>query len=115
MIKRIGSAIILFLFVGLTIILVRTGDDRLTDTSTNVSRLSSANDCRMIQHTMGETCVPKNPKRVAPISHNTLGNALTLGIKLIATGVIDVQNPFPEYLKDKIEGIEVLGLNLNLT
>ncbi|MUL35141.1 ABC transporter substrate-binding protein [Gloeocapsopsis sp. AAB1 = 1H9] len=58
---------------------------------------------------MGETCVPKNPERIATIAPVTLGNALTLGVKPIATGVIDVQNPFPEYLKDKIEGIEVLG------
>lgn len=58
---------------------------------------------------MGETCVPKNPQRVAAIFHVTLGNLLSLGIKPIASSVIDIENPFPDYLKDKVEGIEILG------
>lgn len=109
MIKRIGSAIILFLFVGLTIILVRTCDDRLTDTSINVSRLSSTTDCRMVQHTMGETCVPKKPERVATIFHVTLGNALLLGVKPIASSIVNMENLFPAYLQNKVGGIEPLG------
>ncbi|MFQ4144489.1 iron-siderophore ABC transporter substrate-binding protein [Chlorogloeopsis sp. ULAP02] len=109
MIKRIGSAIILFLFVGLTIILIKACDDRFTESSTNINRLSSASECRIVQHTMGETCVPKNPERVATIFHGTLGNTLALGVKPIASSVVDMQNPFPAYLKDKVKGIEILG------
>ncbi|MBF2058140.1 MAG: iron-siderophore ABC transporter substrate-binding protein [Cyanobacterium sp. T60_A2020_053] len=58
---------------------------------------------------MGETCVPKNPQRVATVFHGTLGNALVLGVKPIASSVDDIQNPFPEYLQNQVGGIQPLG------
>lgn len=110
MLKRICSLIILFVFVGLTIIFIKNGGTQSINTPTNVSRLSSATDCRMLKHTMGETCVPKNPQRVATVFHVTLGNALVLGVKPIASSVIDdIQNPFPEYLQNQVGEIKLLG------
>jgi ABC-type Fe3+-hydroxamate transport system substrate-binding protein len=38
-------------------------------------------DSHMIQHSMGETCVPNHPQRVVTIFHGTLGTALSLSIK----------------------------------
>ncbi len=46
---------------------------------------SSTTNCRMIQHAMGETCVPLHPQRVVTLSLPTLGNTLALGIKPIGT------------------------------
>jgi iron complex transport system substrate-binding protein len=65
----------------------------------------------MIEHVMGETCIPKNPKRIATISRFTLANALVLGIKPIgSTSVANVsQYKFDTYLKNNTEGIKQLG------
>lgn len=73
------------------------------------SFVQPTSDCRMIQHSMGRTCVPKNPQRVATIFHATLGNVLSLGIKPIASSVIDIQHPFPAYLHNQVKDIELLG------
>lgn len=37
-------------------------------------------DCRMVQHPLGETCVPTQPKRVMALNHTTAGNLLSLGV-----------------------------------
>ncbi|WP_414582663.1 ABC transporter substrate-binding protein [Scytonema sp. PCC 10023] len=75
------------------------------------NQITPAKDCRVVQHTIGETCIPKNPKRLVTISHFTLANALVLGVKPIGTTSVtnNMQDKFPEYLKSKIKGIEVLG------
>jgi len=46
---------------------------------------SSTANCRMIQHAMGETCVPLDPQRVVTLSLPTLGNTLALGVKPVGT------------------------------
>jgi iron complex transport system substrate-binding protein len=58
---------------------------------------------------MGETCVPQNPQRVVTIFHGTLGNALSFGVKPIASSILDIQYPFPAYLKNQVDGIEKVG------
>jgi iron complex transport system substrate-binding protein len=58
---------------------------------------------------MGETCVPNNPQRVATIFHGTLGNALSLNVKPIASSILNAEMPFPPYLKNKVEAIESIG------
>ncbi|MDM9382616.1 iron-siderophore ABC transporter substrate-binding protein [Chlorogloeopsis sp. ULAP01] len=81
--------------------------------SQNATRLRQPlEECRVVQHVMGKTCVPKSPERLVTIFHVTLGNALVLGIKPIgsATGLNSSQKEdFATYLKDKIVGIKQLG------
>lgn len=66
--------------------------------------------CRVIQHMMGETCVPNHPKRVVTLYTPALTSALALGVRPIAitpvTGAVDI---FPLYLKDKVEDIEIVA------
>lgn len=64
-----------------------------------------------MQHAMGETCIPNNPKRLVAISHLTLANALVLGVKPIgsASALNDLQDEFPTYLKNETQGIKQLG------
>lgn len=68
-------------------------------------------NCRTVQHAMGETCVPNYPERLVVISHHTLANALVLGVQPIgsASGLNDLQDKFPAYLKNKTQGIKQLG------
>ncbi|MBF2048474.1 MAG: iron-siderophore ABC transporter substrate-binding protein [Elainella sp. C42_A2020_010] len=68
---------------------------------------SSRSDCRMIQHALGQTCVPNQPQRVIALSVPTLGNALALGVKPIAS-IVYFDDP-PPYLAKHLESIQILG------
>ncbi len=76
--------------------------------NTPKSLFQPAKDCRTIEHSMGKTCVPKNPQRLASLNPGALGNAISLGFKPVAS-VFEYDNRFPDYLKGKTEGIESLG------
>jgi iron complex transport system substrate-binding protein len=58
---------------------------------------------------MGETCVPNQPQRVVTIFYGILDNALSLGVKPIASSVLDTRNQFPAYLKNQVDGIAPVG------
>jgi iron complex transport system substrate-binding protein len=106
--KKLLRYIIYTLFLGVLVhILASSCQSSSYQNATNLTQL--VKDCRVVQHVAGETCVPQNPERVVTIFHATLGNALSLGIKPIASSVIDTDNLFPAYLQNKVEGIEVLG------
>ncbi|MGM3307812.1 iron-siderophore ABC transporter substrate-binding protein [Anabaena sp. WFMT] len=66
-------------------------------------------ECRVVKHSMGETCIPKNPERVITIFHGTLGNVLSLGIKPIGSGAVGLNNPVPAYLQNQVGEMESLG------
>lgn len=72
--------------------------------------LETLEGCHMIQHRMGETCVPNHPKRVVTLSTENLSNALVLGIKPVGSATpFDTTENFPSYLQGKTEGIKRLG------
>ncbi|AFY89071.1 iron-siderophore ABC transporter substrate-binding protein [Chroococcidiopsis thermalis] len=66
-------------------------------------------NCRFVKHVMGETCIPRNPQRVVTLRTDTFANSLALGIKPIASVYIELANPIPNYLQDKVDGIELVG------
>ncbi|MDM9379748.1 iron-siderophore ABC transporter substrate-binding protein [Chlorogloeopsis sp. ULAP01] len=68
-------------------------------------------NCRMVQHAMGVTCVPDHPQRVVTLSTMDLANALALGIKPIATAndFRTATGEFPPYLSSHAQGIPTLG------
>jgi iron complex transport system substrate-binding protein len=63
---------------------------------------------RPIQHAMGTTQISLQPKRVVVLDTAALDSAIALGVTPI--GKMVFQNP-PAYLGDKIQAIEVVGLN----
>lgn len=65
-------------------------------------------NCRKVQHEMGETCIPLNPQRVITLSITILGNTLALDIKPFASSYV-TSEPLPEYLRDRADGIESVG------
>ncbi|HYX15553.1 MAG TPA: hypothetical protein VE944_14525 [Nostoc sp.] len=80
--------------------------------SQNISyspKLATA-ECRIIKHTMGETCVPVNPQRVVTLSLSTLGNVLALGVKPIGTTneMYQEESSLISF-KVKTEGIKLVG------
>lgn len=68
---------------------------------------TEVDNCRMIEHTKGKTCVPLNPQRVIVLGVPTMANAITLGVKPI--GTILYFEKIPPYLPGKIEDIEIVG------
>jgi iron complex transport system substrate-binding protein len=111
MTKKVSGAIRTFLLAGLAILLVAACNGKLVNvshTSNGTSRSSPSTDCRTIQHAMGETCVPDQPQRLVTLNPAALGNAIALGIQPIGS-IFEYNNQFPEYLKDKTEGVEPLG------
>jgi iron complex transport system substrate-binding protein len=66
---------------------------------------------------MGETCVPNHPKRVIILSpYGLLSNAITLGVKPIASSVHSIEDLNANYsteqahLGEEIKGIQQIGL-----
>ncbi|MEO0537511.1 MAG: iron-siderophore ABC transporter substrate-binding protein [Cyanobacteria bacterium P01_A01_bin.123] len=63
-----------------------------------------------MQHTMGESCIPTTPQRIAALDIDILGNLLALGIQPIAASSgWDVAEPFPKHLQDKLDDVEYVG------
>ncbi|MDM9379092.1 iron-siderophore ABC transporter substrate-binding protein, partial [Chlorogloeopsis sp. ULAP01] len=70
----------------LTVILVSTCN-ATNDTSINGYK-QPVEDCRIVQHVMGSTCIPRNPQRVVTLRSDTLANSLALGIRPIAAAYV---------------------------
>lgn len=68
----------------------------------------STSECRLIQHSVGETCVPLNPQRVITLDPMSLEGAIALGIQPIATVDVDLNAP---QLKRKASKILSVGAN----
>lgn len=105
------SAQLMWLTLSILIVLAITVcSNALIDTSEHLAFPTLAS-CRLIQHSVGETCIPHNPKRLVTLSQFTLANAIVLGVKPIgsASALNYEQDDFPAYLEDKTEGIELLG------
>jgi iron complex transport system substrate-binding protein len=72
-----------------------------------VTRSLMAN-CRMVQHQMGETCIPLHPKRVITLNPAIFANSWALGIKPIGSAD-EIGAPLPDYLQGKVEQAEFIG------
>ncbi|MEH1939602.1 MAG: iron-siderophore ABC transporter substrate-binding protein [Nostoc sp.] len=78
---------------------------------TNLKQLTE--NCRIVRHATGETCIPQNPQRVVTLWMGTFRTALALGIKPIATSWVPSE-AFPKHLGDKADGVENIGFEPNL-
>ncbi|KAB8315463.1 iron-siderophore ABC transporter substrate-binding protein [Tolypothrix campylonemoides VB511288] len=81
--------------------------------STNMNRSVTTpkqpvEDCRVVQHAMGKTCIPRNPQRVVTLWIGTLANSLALGIKPVGSVYI-LGQPLQQYLRGKVDGVEPVG------
>lgn len=99
---------LLFRFVYLLFLAVITFSLILSCTPSNKESQINSEDCLVIQHGMGETCVPQTPQRFIALNPAALGNAIALGIKPVGS-VVESDNQFPDYLKNETGEIEPLG------
>lgn len=91
--------------------LVTACSDRALHNTSSLPKQPTA-ECRMVKHTMGETCVPINPQRVVTLSSCTLGNVLALGVKPIGTtNEVYVEGNSLTSMNGDPKGIKLLGLS----
>ncbi|MGF1568618.1 MAG: iron-siderophore ABC transporter substrate-binding protein [Nodosilinea sp.] len=86
--------IVCFSFLSLCALVVFSscGNNRQsTEIPASPQKISS--DCRMIKHTLGETCVPINPSRVIALDDCTLEPMLALNLQPIGAPVSNVNIP----------------------
>ncbi len=67
-----------------------------------------AENCRMIQHEAGETCVPNNPERLVTLFSATAADAIALGVQPVGA-TFSMGDPPPSYLEGKLAGVESIG------
>ncbi|WP_196797483.1 ABC transporter substrate-binding protein [Gloeocapsa sp. PCC 7428] len=96
-----------FLVLITVLITVSCGNNQAQQTASFDAK-SSDSSCRIIQHAMGEICVPKNPKRVVTLSTENLSNAIVLGIKPVGSAT-SFDTTLPSYLQGKTEGMTTIG------
>ncbi|MDZ8085073.1 MAG: iron-siderophore ABC transporter substrate-binding protein [Nostoc sp. DedQUE12b] len=108
MLRRIVCLFLLGIF---SLFIVASCSSNINQNVTNSKQLTE--NCRVVQHAMGETCIPQNPQRVVTLWGGTFSSALALGIKPIASAWIPGE-PFPKHLGDKADGIENIGFEPNL-
>lgn len=65
-------------------------------------------NCRVVKHTMGETCIPRNPQRVVTLRPDTFVNSWVLGIKPIGSAD-EIGAPLPQYLQGKVTQVDSVG------
>jgi len=74
------------------------------------NRTTGSINCHVVQHAMGQVCVPNDPKRIVVLDGFTLSHALLLGSKPIGSTTLSLLgSQFPVYLQDKTDGIESIG------
>jgi len=111
--KRVSQQLLLFLVV----VIISACGGAAIDHSKLPNSEAPSTDCRIVQHAIGQTCVPHNPQRVVTVVHHILGHLLALGIKPVGSNVRSLEQASGDYLDiqtymgDKTEGIELLGIN----
>jgi iron complex transport system substrate-binding protein len=85
-----------------------------SDINQNVTKSKQPTEnCRIVQHATGKTCIPQNPQKIVTLWGGTFRTALALGIKPIASSWSPGE-PFPKHLGDKADGVENIGFEPNL-
>ena len=101
MYKRIHAIILLFL-CGVSIVFMVSACNSNTFTPNKIDS-SSTDNCRVIKHAMGGTCVPVNPQRIVALSSIVIDHTTALGKKPLGAPI----NQIPPYLPTK--GIMDIG------
>ena len=85
------------------------------------SSVNDTSECRVVQHRLGEVCVPVEPQRIIALDvQSILDSLLTLDIKPVGTTVDNLGDVetwsgyeyFPAVLPELVEGIESVGAEI---
>ena len=87
MYKRIHAIVLLFVS-GVLIVFMVSACNSNTFTS-NKTDSTSTDNCRVIKHAMGETCVPVDPQRIVVLDNMTMEDVIALGEKPLGAPLND--------------------------
>jgi iron complex transport system substrate-binding protein len=97
-----------YLFSLMTILFISGCNSKNLENNSFVPSQSPEKDCRLIKHESGETCIPKNIKKVVILHPYDLVNSIALGVIPIAN--IEITGfPTPKYLEGKVPELESVG------
>lgn len=77
--------------------------------NTNQSSTENPQNTRSIEHAIGTTKVPENPKRVVVLTNEGLEAVLSLGIKPVGAVESFTGDPWYPHLKSQLEGVTPVG------
>ena len=97
-----------FLALGLITCAIACAGGKDIENSITTDSSLSADNCRVVQHMMGEICIPQNPQRVITLRPDHLANSLALGIEPIASAFVG-GFPYPQDIENKIGEIDSVG------
>lgn len=85
------------------------------DTEETANTDEASNDVREITHAMGTTEVEGTPEKIVTLYQGATDTAVEFGITPV--GVVEswLQQPYYDYLKDDLEGVEIIGLETQPT
>ncbi|USB31590.1 iron-siderophore ABC transporter substrate-binding protein [Paenibacillus sp. YPG26] len=63
----------------------------------------------VINHAMGKETLKGVPQRVVVLDNGALDNLLALGVKPVGAPTVQLEDPYPAYLKSQAEGITNIG------
>jgi iron complex transport system substrate-binding protein len=95
--------LVYFLLLGVLTFALASACSKTTNQRITSAKPPTGN-CRIVQHRMGETCIPLNPQRIAALWMGTFSSSLALGIKPVATLWSPVE-PFPAHLQGKVDNV----------
>lgn len=81
-----------------------------TDGAEGASERAAASQApREVRHAMGTTRVPADPQRVVVLDTGELDSAIALGVEPVGAVEAIAGEGFPDYLGERIEGVEKVG------
>lgn len=109
--KRFDYYIKLCLLILLSVILVKG----CYSNTTKIPELNPVNldaaECKIIKHTLGESCIPLQPKRIIALDETSMEALLALDLKPVAAIQPNIAGSIIPKLGKKAEGIVSLGKN----
>jgi iron complex transport system substrate-binding protein len=109
--KQIYSLAQSFLLAALCLFLVAACHSSEIPEKSSHSKLS---ECRVVQHSLGEACIPVEPQRITVLGGSwTLDPVLSLGVKPVAASIFRYggREYIPGLSASELEGIEIIGLD----
>ncbi|WP_088889170.1 ABC transporter substrate-binding protein [Leptolyngbya ohadii] len=106
MLRKIYRHIRFGLLMLLTIALIAACNGVSSNSNSGTTAADRSQDCRVVQHAGGETCVPLQPERVVALDSISLEHLLALGIKPIGATLSD---SFAAQLQQDLQGVADIG------
>lgn len=104
LIKAVSSRLKRFVVALITVLLIVACQGDAARQAPNSPNLTN---CRVIQHALGQTCIPSSPLRLVSLDDITLADALALGVSSVGASLLDGQ--LPDYLANDSNPIARLG------